>query len=291
MLGCAYCLRQAINLFVSSADELFGPITSIRCHGWVTKHIPWTAFALKTSDWERMNNTRIIISDANDIQQYFSSEQQPTLWRAIFAMEELQTAWELKSENLQFTLYKEAIERGLTKIGNYYGKFDDKPVYILALVLHPYYKLAYIAMAWGGPEEQAKERATGNPNAKNWHGEALKVVETTMEEYWTTHKALVDSGCATANTIDDNSTVSTVETMESEYDRHRHMLVQQAVHEHNTGWAAELRRYLKDMPDNVSKETDIVQWWAVSLSNMFQHTFYLISHRDIHLSILPLQEL
>jgi hypothetical protein len=145
-------------------------------------------------------------------------------------------------------------------------------------------------MAWGGPEEQAKERDTGNPNAKNWHDEALKVVETTMEEYWIAHKALVDSGRAPANTIDNDSTVLTVKTMESEYDRHRRMLVQQAVYEHNAGWAAELRRYLKDMPDNVSKETDIVQWWVVSLSNMFQHTFYLISHRDIHLYILPLRE-
>ncbi|KAG1729651.1 uncharacterized protein EDB91DRAFT_1252966 [Suillus paluster] len=73
------------------------------------------------------------------------------------AMEELQTAWESKSENIRFTLYKEAIQWGLAKIGKYYSKFDDKPVYILVLVIHPYYKLTYITMAWGGPEEQAKE--------------------------------------------------------------------------------------------------------------------------------------
>ena len=29
------------------------------------------------------------------------------------------------------------------------------------------------------------------------------------------------------------------------------------------GWQAELRRYLKDMPANVTKETDIVEWWQV----------------------------
>ncbi|KAG1722757.1 hypothetical protein EDB19DRAFT_1645602, partial [Suillus lakei] len=215
--------------------------------------------------------------DANDIQQYFSSERQPMIWHAIPAMEELQMAWESKRKNLQFMLYKEAIEQGLTKIRKYYSKFDNKLVYILALVLHPYYKLVYITMAWGSPEEQAKEQAAGNLNTKNWYDEALKVVEKTMEEYWTTHKALVDSECATANTIDDDSTVSTVKTiMESEYDHHRCMLVQQVVYEHNTGWAAELCCYLKDMLDDVSKETDIVQWWAVSLSNMFQHIFYLI---------------
>jgi hypothetical protein len=35
-------------------------------------------------------------------------------------------------------------------------------------VLHPYYKLAYIKHAWGGPEEQAAEIAAGNPDAKDW---------------------------------------------------------------------------------------------------------------------------
>ncbi|OJA08886.1 hypothetical protein AZE42_14036 [Rhizopogon vesiculosus] len=74
-----------------------------------------------------------MISDANDIQQYFSSERQPTLWRAIPAMEELQTAWESKCRLIRFALYKEAIERGLAKIGKYYNKLDDKPVYVLAL--------------------------------------------------------------------------------------------------------------------------------------------------------------
>lgn len=48
-------------------------------------------------------------------------------------MEELQTTWESKSENLQFALYKEAIQQSLAKIGKYYGKFDKKLVYILAL--------------------------------------------------------------------------------------------------------------------------------------------------------------
>ena len=48
-------------------------------------------------------------------------------------MEELQTAWESKCRLIRFALYKEAIERGLAKIGKYYNKLDDKPVYVLAL--------------------------------------------------------------------------------------------------------------------------------------------------------------
>jgi hypothetical protein len=35
-------------------------------------------------------------------------------------------------------------------------------------------------MAWGGPEEQAEERANGNAAAKDWHDEALQIVERTV---------------------------------------------------------------------------------------------------------------
>jgi hypothetical protein len=34
------------------------------------------------------------------------------------------------------------------------------------VVLHPYYKLAYIKLSWGGPEEQAAKIEAGNLNAK-----------------------------------------------------------------------------------------------------------------------------
>jgi hypothetical protein len=44
-------------------------------------------------------------------------------------------------------------------------------------VLHPYYKLAYIKLSWGGPKEQAEEIAQGNPSAKDWHNKAKQIVE------------------------------------------------------------------------------------------------------------------
>jgi hypothetical protein len=48
------------------------------------------------------------------------------------------------------------------------------------IVLHPYFKLNYIKLSWGGAKEQATERLKGNPFAKNWQDEALKVVEKTV---------------------------------------------------------------------------------------------------------------
>ena len=52
------------------------------------------------------------------------------------------------------------------------------------VVLHPYYKLAYIKISWGDPKEQATETAKGNLTTKDWHNEARKVVEDTVSSFF-----------------------------------------------------------------------------------------------------------
>jgi hypothetical protein len=47
-----------------------------------------------------------------------------------------------------------------------------------------------------------------------------------------------------------------------DFDLHRWLLLSQSIS--NEGWQAELRRYLTDILQDVSKETDIVEWWSVS---------------------------
>lgn len=49
----------------------------------------------------------------------------------------------------------------------------------------------------------------------------------------------------------------------SEFDKHRETLLSDDAEE---GWASELRRYLGTMQRDVKKDTDIVQWWQVSIS-------------------------
>jgi hypothetical protein len=71
--------------------------------------------------------------DANQIQQYFSSDTKPTLWRALPAFEHLQMAWEAKQANGKYKLYHSALMDGLNKLKKYYNRFDKKPAYILAL--------------------------------------------------------------------------------------------------------------------------------------------------------------
>jgi hypothetical protein len=62
-------------------------------------------------------------------------------------------------------------------------------------VLHPYYKLAYIGMSWGGPKEQAAEIDAGNPHAKDWQDEARKVVEKMVRCLFHLHKITMLTMC------------------------------------------------------------------------------------------------
>jgi len=52
---------KPIGLFLSSADEIFGPITTLRRENRVVKHLPWSAFKLTDSDWQRVVDVRDIL--------------------------------------------------------------------------------------------------------------------------------------------------------------------------------------------------------------------------------------
>ncbi|KIK91935.1 hypothetical protein PAXRUDRAFT_148392 [Paxillus rubicundulus Ve08.2h10] len=103
-------------------------------------------------------------------------------------------------------------------------------------------------MAWGGPEEQKREQAAGNPNDKDWCDKALKIIETTMEEYWNddpiTRKDTSKSTCGSGH--------------KAQQGQHR----KTATQGDPGGWKAELCCYLSDMPVDVSKDTDIIAWWS-----------------------------
>jgi hypothetical protein len=61
------------------------------------------------------------------------------------------------------------------------------------------------------------------------------------------------------------------DSIASEFDRHRLTLVSE---EQEEGWQAEIRRYLKDLPVNVTKDTDVVAWWQVCASHVTVFLFY-----------------
>ncbi|KAF5378162.1 hypothetical protein D9615_007596 [Tricholomella constricta] len=163
MLNRAYKLRQAIDLFTSGADRLYGPITTIRSNGRITKKIAWSAFTLTSADWARVHEAKTIL-----------------------------------------------------------------------------------ALVWGGMVEQAAEIADGNLDAKNWQAEAELIVGNAP----TVSSSRPPSPAASDEDREDSFL--------SEFDRHRLTLLT----DETDNWQSELRRYLKDVPADVTRDTDIVAWWS-----------------------------
>ena len=50
-----------MGLFVTSADQMYGPITTLRRENRLVKHIPWTAFKMTDLDWVRVVDARDIL--------------------------------------------------------------------------------------------------------------------------------------------------------------------------------------------------------------------------------------
>ena len=93
-----------------------------------------------------------------------------------------------------------------------------------------------------------------------------------MQEYW--DEATLGTSIDGATLVSDSTALTEdaskhgpapLGTLESEYDRHRRMLIEQANRNKSMGWAAELHCYLTELLDNVSKDMDVVSWWSVSL--------------------------
>ncbi|KAG6838599.1 hypothetical protein H0H87_002731, partial [Tephrocybe sp. NHM501043] len=104
-------------------------------------------------------------------------------------------------------------------------------------------------MAWGGEAEQDAERAAGKLDAKNWYDKAMQIVEDAMHTYWAAHlqaaTAMAPKTQPAAIIVDD-------------FDLHCQTLL---TYKDSKGWQAELCRYLKDVPADISRDTDIVEYW------------------------------
>ncbi len=136
---------------MTSADQMYGPITTLPHDNSIAKHIPWTTFKLSDVDWCRVIDAWDIFGvrgslsmyeqglmfrqDLNRIQQYFSSKKRPTLWHALLALEELQSAWEKKQDVSKYALYHDTLADSLAKIGKYYSKLDEKESFSLPHII------------------------------------------------------------------------------------------------------------------------------------------------------------
>ena len=80
----------------------------------------------------------------------------------------------------------------------------------------------------------------------------------------------------------DENAAPTVALILSEFDKYRKTLLSDDAEE---GWASELRCYLGTMQWDVTKDTDLVEWWQVSALKL--RCFYLLIEVTEPCSVVP----
>lgn len=83
-----------------------------------------------------------------------------------------------------------------------------------------------------------------------------------MEKYFATRPGAEPAVPPEPPQTTTRSPTTTGESVMSEFDRFR---LGRVTRDNEEGWVPELRRYLKDLPADVTKDTDIVEWWQVCL--------------------------
>ena len=85
-----------------------------------------------------------------------------------------------------------------------------------------------------------------------------------MERYWKDRQTVPTPKPAATTELPETNDDSIL----SDFDRHRQALLASQNLDSDSGWQPELRRYLEDLPTNVTKDTNIVEWWQVCSSTM-----------------------
>jgi hypothetical protein len=86
------------------------------------------------------------------------------------------TGWRRSISIIHALMRSLRLSSHLVRSAYQFVNFDCLP----SIALHPYYKLAYIELAWGGAKEQEAEIEAGNYEAKNWQDEARQILEKTV---------------------------------------------------------------------------------------------------------------
>ncbi|TBU51988.1 hypothetical protein BD310DRAFT_982181 [Dichomitus squalens] len=210
-----------MKAFVAVADLRFGPITTIRRKGAPPKKIPWSAFMLSDDDWERVNLCGKILE-------------------------------EKKSRDPDYGLFHDALKAGLSKLDKYYKRLNNADIYILALLIHPYYKFEYIEHQWGGEAEYLADVTAGIPNPRNWVAYAREVVKKAPIRFG---RPTADAARPGAEELSPTGTDS-----DDEYDRARQAMLRRG--EPEDGWKLELKSWFKDRgTPEVKKDMDTVKYW------------------------------
>ncbi|KIL54069.1 hypothetical protein M378DRAFT_19230 [Amanita muscaria Koide BX008] len=108
----------------------------------------WGVPAATVTEWKLLDLIREVLEEPRGAQASFSSETEPTLWKAIPILECLLSRWETLAKAPRFAAIHPAILKGIEKLKKWYINIKESETYFICLALHPSIKLVYCQENW-----------------------------------------------------------------------------------------------------------------------------------------------
>jgi hypothetical protein len=99
-----------------------------------TLHDPRGSRCRKSINFANFDDIYLVsfLQGAAKIQETFSAEYYPTIWRILPAYEELLAEWRVFSHDPRMIALWPAIEAGIESLEKYYNKTDNSPAHIIS---------------------------------------------------------------------------------------------------------------------------------------------------------------
>ncbi|RXW14436.1 hypothetical protein EST38_g11418 [Candolleomyces aberdarensis] len=178
---------------------------------------------------------------ADQAQQAFSSETEPSLYNGLPALERLHKAWTSRSKKDKYKQYRPALEAGLVKIKDYYDKTSYSHAYTMAMILDPDSKTNYFQKHWGNKLElEIRDNAE-------------KIFEARWKELNEAAEKATITPSALKSRLHDNDSS----------DEEATPLSGPSTGPSSQPWLKEFKKYI-DGDDEREKGQSMVEWWAVN---------------------------
>ncbi|KAF5365840.1 hypothetical protein D9757_012805 [Collybiopsis confluens] len=115
---------------------------------------------LQDDEWICLGYFITLLTYADNAQQAFSAEKEPSLYIGIPALEALHRAWSTRSTRSKYSPFRTALEAGVSKVEEYYEKITDNQAYIISMLLHLEEKTQHFKKHWDDDlQKQVREVA------------------------------------------------------------------------------------------------------------------------------------
>ncbi|SJL00252.1 uncharacterized protein ARMOST_03564 [Armillaria ostoyae] len=131
-------LRPAIDSFLSSRD-----------------FPEFHKYQLSNAEWGALSDFKNILAVPHAFQQILSCEKTPCISDTIPAFEAMQFTWEELQKEMPHAA--DIIAKGLEKFAEYRARANDVPIYSLAILIHPAYKLQWFQKNLPGEVLEVKD--------------------------------------------------------------------------------------------------------------------------------------